>query len=117
MRKQRVLHLPTTEKQWEEAYAAHKPPESAMDGEKLDPATKIKFWQYLLLRVLWKTSDATAIRQKGLDLDPWIERAKEMLAEYNSWKLYCDSFGPDEDKGLLLWRGIINSRPRRSKAM
>lgn len=64
----------------------------------LASASKFKLEQYLMLRVLWKSSRNHKFNPATFGLGEWVERATIILDQYKSWGQYCSSF--DQQKSL-----------------
>lgn len=53
----------------------------------------MRYEQFLLLRVLWKEEPSGQFRTLPKQLSQHLAKAEKMLAAYQSWSVYCNSFG------------------------
>lgn len=67
--------------------------------QEFKPASKFTLENFLSLRVLQNKVDIDYFVPKEFSLDQKsIDEANHMLREYNSWKIYCDSFEDGREK-------------------
>lgn len=88
--------IPETEAAWVKAVKANDLRDVTIHEVKIDSASKIKYEQYLPLRVLWRHHYAELIEVKQPDLKTWIKRATRELSGYCSWNRYCQNFVPPD---------------------
>ena len=87
--------LPSNENQWATWVAQHGVSGMAIHDTKLTSASTISKKQYLLLQVLWTSSQASRLDLKTFDLDTWKQQADKLLATFQSRDNYLQSFASD----------------------
>jgi hypothetical protein len=85
--------LPSNPSQWTARAGKEGLIGSTIHTASLKSASTIEEGQYLLFRVLWKAKPLQDFDWKRFDLDRWEDEANALLANYGSWKSYCDGFG------------------------
>lgn len=90
------LKVPRTQDEWEADVDDEGLVDATIHRTELVSASNIQYREYLLLRVLWSLKSPRQLDLKQLDLDRWIGPAKEKLANYGSWSIYCSNFGTEE---------------------
>ncbi|PYI09929.1 hypothetical protein BO78DRAFT_426928 [Aspergillus sclerotiicarbonarius CBS 121057] len=87
--------LPSTRKEWETKVTERKLGGQTIHAAELASGPKIGYDQFLLLRVLWVTYGLGVSLPKTIN--GLLPRAVEMLADYPSWKTYCDNFNDSKN--------------------
>ncbi|GAQ40819.1 hypothetical protein AtubIFM55763_006893 [Aspergillus tubingensis] len=105
--------VPATAAQWVEMAKKKGVLNQSIYEEELFCASKITLRQYLLLRVLRKRSYRTKLDPKRLGLEPWMDRAKDMLRSYPSWNTYRESFRGNPKEGNFFL--VKNSQAEAAK--
>ncbi|KAK2768594.1 hypothetical protein FQN54_000450 [Arachnomyces sp. PD_36] len=82
--------LPSTPREWQNLVGKKRLIGSTIHTARLSSASTIEEDQYLLFRVLWRIHPIEQFDLKRLDLAAWETKANEHLANYSSWKTYCD---------------------------
>lgn len=82
--------LPSSPREWRDLVVRNDLTDSTIHTADLSSASTIEEDQYLLFRVLWKVRPIQQFDWKRFNLDKWEGRANELLANYSSWKAYCD---------------------------
>lgn len=84
-------HLPADRTEWEKAVKGQELDKETIHGAELVSGSKIGYKQFLLLRVLWKVQ--SSLKTLPERIKKLIPEATAMLADYPSWKTYCNGFG------------------------
>lgn len=87
--------LPSTPHEWQDLARRNGLIGSTIHTAQLSSASTIEEDQYLLFRVLWKIHPIQQFDLKRFDLDGWETKANEHLANYSSWKTYCEDLTGD----------------------
>ncbi|KAK2797046.1 hypothetical protein FQN50_009340 [Emmonsiellopsis sp. PD_5] len=82
--------LPSSPHEWQDLAKRNGLIGSTIHTAHLNSASTIEEDQYLLFRVLWKIHPIQQFDWKRFDLDRWEAKANDHLANYSSWKTYCD---------------------------
>ncbi|OJD16609.1 hypothetical protein AJ78_03249 [Emergomyces pasteurianus Ep9510] len=82
--------LPSNPHEWQALAKRNGLVGSTIHTASLSSASTIEEDQYLLFRVLWKIHPIKQFDWKRFDLNRWEAKANEHLANYSSWKTYCD---------------------------
>lgn len=95
----KVKKLPSNESEWnQDATNFGVLSQSICHMKDLKSSSKIKYDQYLCLRVLQKPVQTHRFHAKEFELDEWLKKAREELEERNpSWKTYLDNFNHPDD--------------------
>ncbi|KAL2005982.1 hypothetical protein VTN00DRAFT_9636 [Thermoascus crustaceus] len=86
------MDLPTSKEDWEEAALAAGIRHLTIHDLELDSASKFRYEQYLLLRVLRISHDRSKFDAARFGLADLEKTAKEAMDNYKYWKHYCRSF-------------------------
>lgn len=84
--------LPEDAKTWETAIAKAGLIGHTIHSAELASASKIKYEQFLLFRVVWKMHRGIDVSKVVPGLDKWISEAEKKLQTCKSWALYCKGF-------------------------
>lgn len=102
--------LPDSAFAWRRRAKTQKVDDKTIHSVDLNSASTITDEQYLMLRVLWKRLKSNKFDPKGSALGEWKEQADIKLNSYQSWLLYCVSFGGKLERVPLRWLGFISDR-------
>ena len=77
---------------WHTLARAESVADKSIHDIRLASASKFKKDQYLMLRVLWKSSKVDRLNTAKFGLTEWVQKASEELRVSTPWQNYCASF-------------------------
>ncbi|KKK12765.1 hypothetical protein P175DRAFT_0163601 [Aspergillus ochraceoroseus IBT 24754] len=87
--------VPSNREEWEFFVKERKLEGKTIHGAELASGSKIGYDQYLLLRIIWVEHLVDVSFPERIS--KLLPKAAEMLAQFPSWKTYCDSFSKKEN--------------------
>lgn len=107
-----MVDAPFTNTEWKKDAKEEQVYDLSVHDEQVPSGPKFEHRHFLLLRVLWKPIKPAAFKPADFELEPWVKKAKEMLEEYHSWKVYYDSFSR-----IGIGKGIFSLRRNSNKKL
>ncbi|KAJ5584401.1 uncharacterized protein N7459_004201 [Penicillium hispanicum] len=98
--------LPWDKDTWNAWAVQYNVSNSTIHDATLTSASTISERQYLLLQVLWTSENTRDLRLNQFELEPWKREAERLLATFQSWTNYRQSFpsGPIREGTFALAR-------------